>query len=71
MRVNAAFRSLSELKSGDRFQFTMTGTEYVLSGKVVPDYGAQRTLYVCRREEADGRTGNYFVVEDDRPVIVR
>lgn len=64
------FWAISELEPGCFFQFTMNGTEYQLAGVAASGPVVRRPLYVCRRVELDGRNGNFFVVEDDRPVIL-
>lgn len=67
--VSGGFVGISELRPGEFFRFTSNGTEYQLVGSVAPNDAVSRTLFVCRRIELDGRTGNFFVIEDDRPVI--
>lgn len=69
-KVAGAFVSTADLRPGDFFKFTSSGTEYQVAAKCEANRVMAHPLYVCRRVELDGKTGNLFVIEDDRPVIL-
>lgn len=63
------FVLLSELPVGAMFAMAIGGQRYELCGLCKSTIPARPDLFVARRPDLDGRPGNYFVLENDRPVI--